>query len=121
VVRDFNVLIVEQFDIRNHFELGGEAQRLAVLEMDVLDIGSGDDGQVLGLEPLLEMHGNQALQYLVPNLSGIFLADDGNGNLSRTKATELGAFLDVLEHPAGLTLHILNGDGDFERVPATFD
>ena len=38
-VGNFDAAVLAQFDFRDHLELGLEAQRLALVEMDVLDIG----------------------------------------------------------------------------------
>ena len=53
LVGNLDALVVPQLDFGNHFELGREAQRLAIVEVDVLDIGRADHVQVLGLELLL--------------------------------------------------------------------
>ncbi len=52
VVGHLDVLVFAQLDFGNHFELGLEAQRLALVEMHVGDVGRADHVQVFGLELL---------------------------------------------------------------------
>ena len=51
-VGDFDAAVVAQFDLRDHLELRLEAQRLAVVEMDIHYIGCADHVEVLGFELL---------------------------------------------------------------------
>jgi hypothetical protein len=89
--------------------------------MHVLDVGLTDGVKVLGLKLLLEVLGDEAFENLLADLAGEVITDDAKGRLTGTEPAELGAFLDVFGHPAGFTLHNLDGDGDFQGVPATFD
>jgi hypothetical protein len=117
----FDAAVVAQFDFRDHFELRFEAQRLAVVEMDILDIGCADHVEVLGLKLLLEERGNQILQHLLPDITGELLANDAGGRFSRPEPGEFRAFLNVGRNAAQLAFYIGDWDGDFERVLATFD
>jgi hypothetical protein len=89
--------------------------------MDVLDVGSAHGIEILGLKLLLEMDRDEAFENLLADFAGELLTDDAKGRLAGTEPAELGALLDIFDHPAGFTLHNLDGDGDFQGVPATFD
>ena len=121
MIRHFHVVIVLQLDLRDHFELGGEAQRLAVVEVDVLDIGLADHVEVFGLELLLEILGDQVLQHLLPDVAGELLADQRYRGLARAKTREFGALLDIQHNAFGLAGHFGNGNGNLQRVLATFN
>ena len=121
VVGHFDVLVFPQLDLRDHFELGLEAQRLALVEMDVLDIGRAHHVEVFGLELLLQVLGDQVFQHLLPDIAGELLANQRGGRLARPEARELGALLDVGDDAAGLAFHLVDRDGNFQRVPATFN
>ena len=95
VVRDLDVLIVLPARFRERLRIGLEAQRLAVVEMDVGDIGRADHVQVFGFDLLLQMLGNQVLQHLLPDIAGELLADQRSRRLAGTEAGEFGALLDV--------------------------
>ena len=77
MVRDLDVRILPQFEGRFDFEGGLEAQRLAIMEMDVADVGTSHQRQAFGLDALLEMLGNQAFQHLLPDIPGEGLANQG--------------------------------------------
>jgi hypothetical protein len=48
------------------------------------------------------------------------LADEVRGRLAGTKPLQFGALLDVVNDAASLVLNHINGDGDLQRVLATF-
>ena len=89
--------------------------------MDVADIGRADDAEVLQFELLLQVNGNEILQYLLPDIAGKLLADQVGGRFAGAEALQFGALLNVIDNAAGLALYLIDGDGDFQRVLATFD
>ena len=95
-------------------------QRRDIVEVDVGDLGRVHRVEVLGLQLLLQMDGNQILQHLLPDIAGKLLADQVGGRLAGAEARQFGAFLDVVDDAAGLALHYINGDGNLQRVLATF-
>ena len=95
-------------------------QRREIVEVDVGDIGRVHRVQVLGLELLLQVDGDQILQHLLPDIAGKLLADEVGGRLAGAEALQFGALLDVVDDAAGLALYHINGDGNFQRVLATF-
>jgi hypothetical protein len=88
--------------------------------MHIFNIGSADHVQILRLELPLEEFGNQTLQHLLPDIADELLANDAGRNFSRPEAREFGAFLDVGGNAVHLAFDIGDGDGDFQRVLATF-
>ena len=88
--------------------------------MDVADIGRAHHVEVLRIELLLQMDGDQILQHLLPDVTGKLLADEVCGRLAGAEALQLGALLNVVDDAAGLALYHINGYGNFERVLATF-
>jgi hypothetical protein len=69
MVRHLDVLVASKFNRRDHFELGLEAQRLAIVEVDIGNVGPADDIQVLRVDLLLQVLGNQAFHHLFPNFA----------------------------------------------------
>ena len=57
LIGDLDARILAQFDVRNDLELGLEAQRLAGVEMDVVDVRRAHHVQVLFLELLCRYRG----------------------------------------------------------------
>ncbi len=86
MVGHFDVFIIAQFDFGDHLELGLEAKRLAIVEMDVVDIRLSDHVQVFGLELLLQELGDQALQHLLADIAGELLANQRRGRFARAEA-----------------------------------
>ncbi len=91
------------------------------MEVDVGDIGRADHVEVLGLELLLEVFGDQSFEHLLPDIAGEVLANQGCRGFAGAEALELGALLNVGGDAGGFAIHFLGGDGDFERVLATFN
>ncbi len=120
VVLHRETLIIQQFDLRDDLEFGGEAQRLAGLQVHIGDIGLSDHFQVFRLEPVVQVFGDQAFQDLLADLAGKLLANDRNGRLSGPETRQLRALLDLGHRPAGFGLHFLDGHGDLQGVLATF-
>jgi hypothetical protein len=89
--------------------------------MHVADIGCADDVEIFGLELLLQVDGDQALQDLLPDIAGELLANDRGGRFSRAEARQFGPFLHVENDAVRLAFDFSCRDGDFERVLATFN
>jgi hypothetical protein len=117
----FDAAVLAQLDFGDDFELGLEAQRLAVVEMDILYIGRADHVEVFGFELLLQELGDQIFQHLLPDIAGELLANDAGRGFAGPEAGEFGALLDVGRDASQLAFHIDDRDGDFERVLATFN
>ena len=120
VVGHFHVVVFLQLDRRNHFEFGLECQGFAVVKMDVGNIRAADHTQIFRLNLFLQMGGDQALQYLMPDVAGKLLSNQGSRGFARAEPGEFGAFLNLGGHPAGFALHLVNGNGKLQRMPATF-
>ena len=120
VVGNLDVLVILQLDLRNHLELGLEAQRLAVVEMDVGDVGPADDVQVFRLDLLLQILGDQASSTCWRISPANCLRISEAGALPGRKPGKFGALLNVGNDAAGFRLHLRGGNGDFQRVLATF-
>ena len=69
---------------------------------------------------LLQLNRNQVLQNLLPDIAGELFPDQGGGRLPGTEALQPGTLLNVVDNAAGFALYHLNGNGDFQRVLATF-
>jgi hypothetical protein len=69
---------------------------------------------------LLQVHGDEILEHLLPYVAGELLADEVGGRLAGAEALQSGAFLNVVDDAAGLALYYINGDGNLQRVLATF-
>jgi hypothetical protein len=126
-VRDWRIvilhrqtLIILQLDLRHDFEFGLEAQRLAGLQVHLGDIGLADHFQVLRLEPVVQILGDQALQHLFPDVAGKMLANDRRRRLAGPETRQLRALLDRRHRPARFGLYFLGGHGNLQRVLATF-
>jgi hypothetical protein len=60
--------VIFQLDLRRHFELGFEAQRLAFVEMDVLHVRTAHHFQMLFFHLLLEIFREQIFENVVAHL-----------------------------------------------------
>ena len=88
--------------------------------MYVADVGGAHNAEVLRIELLLQMDGDQMLQDFLPDVTGKLLADEVGGRFAGAEALQLGALLNVVDDAAGLALYHINGYGNFKRVLATF-
>ena len=91
------------------------------MEVDVGDIGRADHVEVFRLELLLQVFGDERFEHLLPDVAGEVLANQGGRGFARTEALELGALLHVGGDAGGFAFHFLSGNGDFQRVLATFN
>ena len=121
VIRHFDVPVIPQFHLGDDFELGGEAQRLAIVEVDILDIGLSDHLQVLGLELFLEVLGNQVLHDLPPDLARELRANQRQSDPARAETRQFGALLDVQHDAFRFGSHFRHGNGNLQRMLATFN
>ena len=120
LVGNLDVAVFPQFDIRDHLELGREAQRLASWKWTSLMSGVPTTFRFSASNCLCEVLGDQAFQHALPDIAGKLLANRRGRRLTRPEAGELGAFLDVRHDAAGFAFHLGNGNGNFQRPPTTF-
>src|SRR5690349_11042468 len=121
LVRHLDALIVFQLDFRRDFEFRLEPQGLAIVEMNVLDIGRAHDVQVFGLKLFLQISGNQVFEHLLPDVARKLLADQSGGGFAGTEAGQLGPLLNIGGDTAGFAFYFFGGNGNFQRMPATFE
>jgi len=86
VVGNFDVVVLTELHRRVDLEGGGELQWRQSVEMDVGDIGGADDAEVLQVELLLQVDGDQILQHFLPDIAGKLLADQVGGRLTGPEA-----------------------------------
>jgi hypothetical protein len=120
-IGDFDAAEFAEIDFGDDFEFGLEAERLAVMEVNILYIGRADDVEVFGLELLLQELGDEIFQHLLSDIAGKLLPDDAGRGFARPESGEFGALLDVGRDASQLAFHIEDRDGNFKRVLATFN
>lgn len=118
LVHDGHALVVLQFDIGRHLELGFEPERLAGLEMNVGDIRRARHVQPLVLGPLPEMLGDERADHFLADVFGIPPADHLRGSFAGAEAGNPDPLLDIAHNFAGFSRNFVRGNGQFQR---TFD
>ena len=113
--------VIFQLDLRRHFELGFEAQRLAVVEMNVFHVRTPHHFQMFFFHLLLEIFRQQIFENVVSHLLGELGADQAGRRFAGTEPRQLGLLLDVRDNAIGLAGDLVHGDGNFDFVLATFD
>jgi len=110
-----------QLNLRRHFELGFEPQRLALVEVNVLHIRTPHHFEMFFFHLLPEVLRQQVFENVVPHLLGKLAADQAGGSLARTEAGQLGLLLDVRDNAIGLAGDLIHRNGNFDFVLTTFD
>jgi hypothetical protein len=73
------------------------------------------------LKLLLQVLRNQVLQDLLPDVTGELFADDRSRGLTGTEAWKFGALLDIGDDTRAFGVDLRDGNGDLQRMPATFN
>jgi hypothetical protein len=110
-VRYFDALIILKLDFRNDFELRLKAERFAIVEVYLGDIGGADDIEVFGFELLLEVFGNQSFDDLLADVGGEVLANERSRGFAGAETLKLGALLNLGGDAGGFAIHFLSGNG----------
>ena len=120
LVGDFDALVFAQFDGRHHLERRLELQRLAVMQMDVADIGRPHNLQAFDLELLLQVFGDQSFQYALPDVTGELLTNQRCRRFSGPESRQLGLLYNVGHDLSRFGLYRCGRNGNFESVLAAF-
>ena len=110
-----------KFELGRDFKFGLELERLAFLELDVLDAGPADRLQLFFLHLLFEKFRKQILQDVFAHLPREFGADQADGSFAWAEARKLGLLLDSGDDAIGLAGDFIHRNGDFDFVFAAFD
>src|SRR5579885_1779342 len=121
LVGHLHTFVIVQLNLGRDFEFGFEPERLAIVEVNILNVRLADYVEVFRLELLLKVLGNEIFQHPLPDVAGELLADDADGRLAGTEAGKLGALLNIGSDTAGFVFDFVNRNGNFQRAPATFE
>ena len=121
VIGDGEAAIFAQLELGRDFELGFEGDRLAGVKVHVADVGLADHFQVILVGRGTEEARDQLFENILADISGEALLHQTHRSLARTESRQLYFFLNFEDDALGFLFHLDHGDGDFERVLATFD
>src|SRR5207248_2476276 len=104
----------------HYFKFSFEAERLALVKMNVGDVRRGHRFEVLVRDFLFEVPGNHVFENFLPDAALELFFDQRWRRFSRTEAGELGPFLKILNYTAGFHIDHLGGNRDFKGMLAAF-
>src|SRR5205823_10291412 len=110
VIRDGEVFVLLQLELGRDLELGGEFQGLALIELDLRNIGPAHDVQILLFHALFQKARNEVFEDLLADAALELLADQTGRRFARTEARQLGLGLERGDHLASLALHFFYWD-----------
>src|ERR1700722_1994705 len=110
----FQVLVLAQLKFGKNLKNRPEFQRLALFEFDLIDLGTRDRRQLLFVESLLQIFGNQRLQDFALNVRSELAADDRHRRLA-------GAESGNARHAGDIARRFFAGLGDVGRGNFQFD
>src|SRR5205823_2139470 len=98
-----------------------EPQRLTWIEMDIRDVGSSDDLQLLFRHLLAEVFRHDGLEHILADLAGKPGADQVGWRFAWTETRQPRFFLNTGDNLLGCAIKLLSRNSDFDLVLATFD
>ena len=120
-IRHFDAAVLLDLEFGRDFKLGLEAQRLAIVKMDIRNVRRADDIPVL----LVRFFAKRLRQNMFENVlpDGIFETglDDADGRFAGTKAGQMRFLLHVCDDVLRFVIHFVHRDDDFNFVLAAFD
>ena len=120
VIGDDDAAILAQLELWSDFELGFKRDRLAGVKMHVGDVGLADYFEMVFIGGGAKEARHQFFENILPDVSGEALLDESDGSLAGAEPGELDLALNFGDGALGFLLDINHGDGDFERMLATF-
>ena len=111
---DFQIFVIAELEFGQDFKDGAELQRLAFLELDLVDFRTRYRDEFLFVEGLLEVLGDERLNHFALNVIGEPAADQRDGSFAGAKSGNPGDAREVACDFVGSFLNVLGRNFQLE-------
>src|SRR5436853_1672214 len=116
---DLQAFVGAELEFGQHFETGAKLEWTIFRVLYMIDLRLRDRHELLVLDSLVDLFGNERLQDLALDVVGETAADQGNGGFAWTKSRDAGNTGKLARHTLDRFLHFGGGNLEIELTPTS--